>query len=131
MSNATENFIQALKTKDHKDLRSALDSIYDHVVKTDAEVENLRTTVREWNKDTEIAKLLEENSKLRQKLVNEFTVTQDEKTKINQWIAKHAREKHNGNLNINESYIFTPTSLGTVKTVRCDHCGEEFMFNTL
>lgn len=131
MSNATEKLIQILKNKDHKDLRSALDSIYDHVVKTDAEVENLRTTVREWNKDTEIAKLLEENNKLRQKVVNEFTVNQDEELEISQWMAKHAREKHNGCLNIGVSYIFSPTSLGLVKSCQCESCGASFTFQDL
>ena len=131
MSNATEKLIQALKTKDHKDLRSALDSIYDHVVKTDAEAENLRTKVRDWNKDTEIAKLQEEVTKLRQKVVNEFTVTEDEEIEINQWIAKHAREKHNGNLNIGVSYIFSPTYLGLVKSCQCESCGASFTFQDL
>lgn len=120
-----------ISDKDKIKLKEALDYLYNYIVEVEDEKDAALKKVREWNKDEEIQKLTLAYNKLRNKLVNEFTITEEENSVIHQWLARHARKKHNGNLNINESYIFTPTGLGTVKTVKCNHCGEEFMFNTL
>src|SRR5574344_1954120 len=70
---------------------------------------------------------------------NSFSISSDEQKKIDKWIAKHEVEKHGqkkGNYHYTGacgggySYIFTPTGLGTIGTIKC-HCGDEFTFSEI
>lgn len=63
-------------------------------------------------------------------------ILQEENKIITEWIKKHNLKKHGsetvycGAIGGGMTYIFTPTSIGTVGKIRCS-CGEEFCFRNL
>ena len=65
-----------------------------------------------------------------------FGITKEENKIITEWIKKHNLTKHGsetvyyGAIGGGMTYIFTPTSIGTVCKVKCS-CGEEFCFRDL
>lgn len=58
-----------------------------------------------------------------------------EMSAVESWIEKHIEEKHGGNTYARAiggrfSYVFVPTSLGVIGTIRCG-CGEEYCFRDI
>lgn len=86
-------------------------------------------------RDKEIHKLKKERDEAREDLFRGFPISELESYAIEHWMHKHINEKHNGNsyagaIGGRYSYIFRPTSIGTVGIVKCS-CGEEFTFQDL
>lgn len=89
----------------------------------------------EFYKDKTIRRLKEEVSNLQPELRLSFDVSEKEWEEIKKWKKKHEQEKHEGNnyhgaIGGNYSYVFVPTSIGTIGTIRCS-CGEEFTFQNI
>ena len=86
--------------------------------------------------DKEIARLNEVIDEQREYLRFGFGVTRQENEVITAWIKKHNLENHGseyvnrGAIGGGVTYIFAPTSIGTVGKIRCS-CGEEFCFRNL
>ena len=68
-----------------------------------------------------------------------FQVSESEQKKIKKWIIDHEVKKHGqkkgeyhytGAAGGCYSYIFTPTGLGTIGSIKCS-CGEEFTFTDM
>lgn len=70
-----------------------------------------------------------------------FSISPEEHQRIKEWIKEHNKKFHNidadkgeirysGAIGGSFNYIFTPTSIGTVGTIKCI-CGEEFTFQDL
>lgn len=90
----------------------------------------------EHYKDEELIRLSKQVEELKEKLctankLNAFTLTEEEKKRIEEWQNKHNDEKHPdryfGAAGGELTYSFTPTGIGMFGTVRCV-CGEEFDF---
>ena len=95
--------------------------------------------LEEWNKDEEIQKLKSEIESLQNELWNarrySFEITPEEHEAIEEWKKNHVKEKHNGDayagaIGGRYKYIFVPTSIGTVGSIKCS-CGETFCFSEL
>ena len=90
----------------------------------------------QYANDKEIARLKEIIDEQDTELRNGFGITKEENNAITEWERKHNLEKHGsetvyyGAIGGGMTYIFVPTSIGTVCTVKCS-CGEEFCFRDL
>lgn len=96
--------------------------------------EELNKARAETYKDEVIAKLTQENETLWENSQRGFVVSKEEDDKIVEWMRKHREEKHQGRgdgaIGGRFSWIFTPTSIGTIGMVQCI-CGETFTFREL
>lgn len=95
--------------------------------------ELLRMRDEKW-RDEELQKLQAENDRLQEQLRHCFRISADELEVINNWIEDHSSNVHHctgqgGVCGGMFSYIFTPTSVGTVGTIKCTLCGEIFTFS--
>ena len=85
-------------------------------------------------KDNEIIKLKEENEKLWKENRRGFSISEEEQNLIDKWRENHNAEKHKskgaGAIGGRFSFVFTPTSIGTVGKIKCS-CGEEYVFKDL
>lgn len=94
----------------------------------------------EHYKDEELIKLKTENEKLHVMMRNGFEITNEEAEDINHWKIKHEEKKHNrkkskemflaGAGGGNYTYVFVPTGLGVIGSIRCS-CGAEYCFRDL
>lgn len=116
-------------------IMAIIDRINDAKTKKDEAYKQLE----EWNKDEEIQKLNNKIESLQDKLWNarrySFEITPEEHEAIEEWKKKHVKEKHNGDayagaIGGRYKYIFVPTSIGTVGSIKCS-CGETFCFSEL
>ena len=61
-----------------------------------------------------------------------FTISDDEHSDISQWIEKHKDIcKMPSAIGGQFAYIFTPTSIGDLGKIKCNHCGESYTFRKL
>lgn len=94
-------------------------------------IEENKLLKEECYRDEEIQKMQEEMAKITQDLHRGFPITEKENHAIIEWMHNHNNETHSGSyggtIGGRYSYIFTPTSIGTVASVKCV-CGEEFTF---
>ena len=90
-------------------------------------------------KDEELAAMKQEVEEMKKALSRSFLVSEDEWKRINEWKHKHEIEKHgldtdekrmnaHGCCGGNWKFVFLPTSLGVIGTVKCETCGEEYCF---
>lgn len=96
------------------------------------EIEFLKNKYDENEEIKELKKRLREESS---KNLNGFPITDEEMKAIEEWQKKHEAEAHNGSsyagaIGGRYSFIFTPTSIGTVGTIRCS-CGADFNFQKI
>ena len=99
-----------------------------------------------YNKDKYISSLKDkceslekERDKYKNLYDDSFQISEDEHKKINKWISNHEIKKHGqkkgeyhycGAAGGCYSYIFTPTGLGVIGSIKCS-CGEEFEFSNI
>lgn len=116
-------------------IMAIIDRINDAETKKDEAYKQLE----EWNKDEEIQELKNKIESLQNELWNiskySFEITPEEYEAIEEWKKKHIEEKHNGDayagaIGGRYKYIFVPTSIGTVGSIKCS-CGETFCFSEL
>lgn len=120
------------------DLAEAIKDLKSQIERLRNENANLKN---EACKDGELSKLKEERDKALEDYYRGFPITEKEKDAINKWKNKHEEEIH-GLTTLEEkiyyggvsggtySYIFIPTTLGTIGKIRCA-CGMEFVFQDL
>ena len=90
----------------------------------------------QYANDKEIVRLQEIIDEQNSELQYGFGITKEENEIITEWIKKHNLKEHGsetvyyGAIGGGMTYIFTPTSIGTVCKVKCS-CGEEFCFREL
>lgn len=90
----------------------------------------------QYANDKEIVRLQEIIDEQDSELRYGFGITKEENEIITEWIKKHNLKEHGsetvyyGAIGGGMTYIFIPTSVGTVCKVRCS-CGEEFCFRDL
>ena len=117
----------------------AIMEIIDRINDAETKKDEAYKQLEEWNKDEEIQKLKSEIESLQNKLWNtrrySFEITPEEHEAIEEWKKKHVKEKHNGDayagaIGGRYKYIFVPTSIGTVGSIKCS-CGETFCFSEL
>lgn len=75
--------------------------------------------------DDRLQQMREELERMRREYYRGFPISDDEQKKIDQWMKNHTHPC--GAIGGAHSYIFTPTSIGTVGKIKCI-CGEEFTF---
>lgn len=127
------------KRYDYINFEEAIMAIIDRINDAEIKKDEAYNQLEEWNKDEEIQKLKSEIESLQNKLWNtrrySFEITPEEHEAIEEWKKKHVKEKHNGDayagaIGGRYKYIFVPTSIGTVGSIKCS-CGETFCFSEL
>ena len=84
----------------------------------------------------------EQLDKMKEKYHNVFYITKKEDADIREWKEKHEKEVHgletplqrmnaHGASGGGYSYMFYPTAIGCAGVVKCNACGEEFVFSHL
>lgn len=96
------------------------------------EIERLKS---DQYKDERLAECKETIDLLQKILEKSFSISEEEYEAIQKWQEQHEAEKHDGKKSQGAcggryTYCFTPTSLGTVGTVKCT-CGEGFTFSEI
>lgn len=93
----------------------------------------------EQYKDEELKRLSEKNKELKEQIFsmrieNEFVLSENEIKKVENWRKEHNKRKHpSGNFGAiggELTYLFVPTSIGTIGKIVCC-CGEEFIFRNM
>lgn len=89
-------------------------------------------------KDSELTNMKEKYESIKKDLMRGFPVSEEEEKRIEEWMKKHDKEVHGittldqrlrsgGCIGGRYIYIFVPTSIGIIGTIKCN-CGEEFEF---
>lgn len=89
--------------------------------------EENRRLKSEHYKDTELQNLQHKYDELKKDAYRGFPIIEREEKRIDEWKYKHEMQKHP---RASYCYIFTPTSLGVIGTIKCS-CGAEFDFTKL
>ena len=127
------------KRYDYINFEEAIMAIIDRINDAETKKDEAYKQLDEWNKDEEIQELKNKIESLQDKLNNirrySFEITPEEHEAIEEWKKKHVKEKHNGDtyagaIGGRYKYIFVPTSIGTVGSIKCS-CGETFCFSEL
>ena len=86
----------------------------------------------EHYKDNKIQEMQKKYNEMRCDLNRGFPISEEESRAIRQWIDKHEKEHSGGHgcCGGKYTYIFIPTSLGTIGTIKCS-CGASFDFQEL
>lgn len=92
-------------------------------------------------KDEELSVMKTQLEEMKKAYYRGFPVSEEEQKQIVEWMNKHNKEVHNcctledkvrrgGCIGETYTYEFTPTSIGTIGTVKCS-CGAEFVFQDI
>ena len=92
-------------------------------------------------KDEELQDMKEKYDMICKDYYRGFPISNEEQEDIDAWIKQHEKECHppkqtpfgkirGGAIGGCYSYIFTPTSVGTIGTIKCN-CGKKFTFQEL
>ena len=95
----------------------------------------------EHYKNNELKQMLDEVNKMKDDYYRGFPISEEEQKSIREWMDKHDEEVHHartlgdklklgGCCGGRYTYKFTPTSIGTIGTVKCS-CGAEFTFQEM
>lgn len=92
-------------------------------------------------KDNELLRMESELKTMKEDYYRGFPISEEEQTSIREWMNKHDEEVHHartlddklklgGCCGGRYTYEFTPTSIGTIGTVKCS-CGAKFTFQDM
>ena len=92
----------------------------------------------EYYKDNELQKMKKELDKMKDDYYRGFPISEKEAEEIKRWMSEHEAEYHQskktpfgsyrgGAIGGCYEYVFTPTSIGTIGTIKCN-CGKEYTF---
>ena len=92
-------------------------------------------------KDNELSRMESELKTMKEDYYRGFPISEEEQKSIREWMDKHDEEVHRartlddklklgGCCGGRYTYEFTPTSIGTIGTVKCG-CGAEFTFQDI
>ena len=104
------------------------------------EEENRQLKSEHW-KDTELTNMRKSLDEMTESCHRGFSITKQELEQINEWKRQHEEEAHNivtpedklkahGAIGGRYSYVFIPTSIGTIGIIKCS-CGAEFTFQEI
>lgn len=135
-------FVNGKLLKVH-DVRAACDNFTQEIIANVSYVQGQNDRLREENKklkdehykDIEIQRLVEENERLRERLSESFEIDEEGRANLYQWQKDHLAKKHHGQryggaIGGRFTYSFTPTSIGTIASIKCS-CGAEYCFKEL
>lgn len=134
-----ERIKKLFKNYRYVEFEEAIMAIIDRINDAEAKKDEAYKQLEEWNKDEEIQELKSKIESLQNELWNarrySFETTPEEHEAIEKWKKNHVKEKHNGDtyagaIGGRYKYIFVPTSIGTVGSIKCS-CGETFCFSEL
>lgn len=134
-----ERIKKLFKNYRYVEFEDVIMAIIDRINDAETKKDEAYKQLDEWNKDEEIQKLKSEIESLQNELWNarrySFEITPEEHEAIEKWKKNHVKEKHNGDayagaIGGRYKYIFVPTPIGTVGSIKCS-CGETFCFSEL
>ena len=107
-------------------------NVEDGLKKRDEEIARLREEnkrlMEESYKDSELQMMKSKCEAMQEELNRGFPITEDEDTKIREWIEKHLTKRHNLIVNGRFKYEFQDYAEVSVGSVVCTECGESFTF---
>lgn len=91
--------------------------------------EQLENLKKDTFKDEELSKMKAELEALKADYYRGFPISKKEKESIDKWMNEHEKIHKGGHGTIGGkyTYVFNPTSIGTIGTIKCS-CGECFEF---
>lgn len=107
-------------------------NVEDGLKKRDEEITRLREENKrlrdEAYKDSELQMMKSKCEAMQEELNRGFPITEDEDTKIREWIEKHFTKRHKLIVNGRFKYEFQDFAEVSVGSVVCTECGESFTF---
>ena len=107
-------------------------NVEDGLKKRDEEIARLREEnkrlMEESYKDSELQMMKSKCEAMQEELNRGFPITEDEDTKIREWIEKHLTKRHKLIVNGRFKYEFQDFAEVSVGSVVCTECGESFTF---
>lgn len=107
-------------------------NVEDGLKKRDEEITRLREENKrlrdEAYKDSELQMMKRKMQAMQEELNRGFPITEDENTKIKEWIEKHLTKRHKLIVNGRFKYEFQDFAEVSVGSVVCTECGESFTF---
>ena len=107
-------------------------NVEDGLKKRDEEIARLREEnkrlMEESYKDSELQMMKRKMQAMQEELNRGFPITEDEDTKIREWIEKHLTKRHKLIVNGRFKYEFQDFAEVSVGSVVCTECGESFTF---
>lgn len=107
-------------------------NVADGLKKRDEEITRLREENKrlmdEAYKDSELQMMKRKMQAMQEELNRGFPITEDENTKIKEWIEKHLTKRHKLIVNGRFKYEFQDFAEVSVGSVVCTECGESFTF---
>ena len=107
-------------------------NVEDGLKKRDEEITRLREENKrlrdEAYKDSELQMMKRKMQAMQEELNRGFPITEDENTKIREWIEKHLTKRHKLIVNGRFKYEFQDFAEVSVGSVVCTECGESFTF---
>ena len=107
-------------------------NVEDGLKKRDEEIVRLREENKrlkdEAYKDSELQMMKSKMQAMQEELNRGFPITEDEDTKIREWIEKHLTKRHKLIMNGRFKYEFQDFAEVSVGSVVCTECGESFTF---
>lgn len=107
-------------------------NVEDGLKKRDEEIARLREENKrlmdEAYKDSELQMMKRKMQAMQEELNRGFPITEDEDTKIREWIEKHLTKRHKLIVNGRFKYEFQDFAEVSVGSVVCTECGESFTF---
>ena len=133
-------YIQVLPVEECvKSILSRIESYEDTIERLKEENKKLKDEV--W-KDEELQNMKEQLAKMKSDYNRGFNITEKEDIAIKEWKKKHEEDVHSlttpmaraqaqGASGGRYVYHFYPTAIGCAGVVKCNACGEEFVFSHL
>ena len=107
-------------------------NVEDGLKKRDEEITRLREENKrlrdEAYKDSELQMMKRKMQAMQEELNRGFPITEDENTKIREWIEKHLTKRHKLIVNGRFKYEFQDFAEVSVGSVVCTECGESITF---
>lgn len=107
-------------------------NVEDGLKKRDEEIARLREEnkrlMEESYKDSELQMMKSKCEAMQEDLRRGFPISEDEDTKIREWIEKHLTKRHKLIVNGRFKYEFQDFAEVSVGSVVCTECGESFTF---
>lgn len=131
-------YIQVLPVEECvKSILSRIESYEDTIERLKEENKKLKDEV--W-KDEELQDMKEQLDKMKSDYNRGFNITKKEEVAIEEWKKKHEEEVHGlttpmarmqaqGASGGRYAYHFYPTAVGCAGVIKCNACGEEFVFS--
>lgn len=122
--------------ENEKDIEKLFNCLRGNILGKENTIEYLREQLKKAKEDTykdkELTKIKARYEEMEKDYYRGFPISESEEKAIKKWQTEHEKEHGGGHGAIGGkyTYIFTPTSIGTIGTIKCS-CGESFDFQEL